>query len=585
MPVVGPVVGPIVRPAANPSGGGGVRPPVPADVMFERIQALNPPVSAACRFNKVSASEFRLYRPMTTEGYWKEVVMRDGGVTGGPLCWNETSIKRVMTFITAADAACVYAGTWTNLGSGSPTTYTGGLGKQGDNGNSSETVDVAFTGPGDLYVVYTGRLLGAYFRVEVDGSTNNATELPSNGTYRYIDTYNAIDNSYKTVVLVARNIAAGAHTVKLICTGDRNPANTTGFRQVFEAIAVVGSGSLPGTAGTELPLWVTLTSYAQFAQIRTTAGRFYSCSVAGTTGAVEPTHTSGTAVDGTVTWTFMASSSYDVGKHTIQVAGSELEYAYRIKPDTAAAFAEAGGILHGNEQALAIAVTVDAGGPVANADIPVGQWYSGSTITVGQTIKTVHPETGTTDVCASVKSLQVTADEVVVTHQHTWNVAAQVGWFYSAMWPLLNWGATDNRYGMARLWTQKSGTDLASNYYGQSNPIVGKQADYLMASSGNVLMPKGSGGAPSASPAIKTAAAALYVTAASVNSYVESVTRAGKAMNISGTTAPGASSVVMKMYMTRNDSTAPVVVAPAQVWTCEGHYALSLVALNAPLPF
>jgi hypothetical protein len=153
------------------------------------------------------------------------------------------------------------------------------------------------------------------------------------------------------------------------------------------------------------------------------------------------------------------------------------------------------------------------------------------------------------------------------------------------MWPLLHWGATDNRYGMSRLWTQKTGSDLAVNYYGQSNPIVGKQADYLMASSGNVLMPKGSGGAPSASPAIKTVAAALYVTEASVNSYAETATRAGKAMNIAGTTAPGASSVVMKMYMARNDSTAPVAVSAAQVWSCEAHYGLSLVALGAQLPF
>lgn len=584
MPTISAAIGPIIRPAANPAGAGSGS-AVPADVMFERIQALNPPLSVACRFNKVSATEFRLYRPMTSEGYWKEVVMRDGGVAGGPLCWNETSIKRVMTFITAANPACTYTGTWSNLGTSNPNNYTGGLGKQGDNGNSSEFVDIAFTGPGDLYVVYTGRTLGAYFRVEVDGSTNNATELPSNGTYRYIDTYSAVDNLYKQVVLVARNLSSGAHTVRLICTGDRNPANTSGFRQVFEAIALVGAGSLPGTAGTDLPAWQATTAYAQFAQIVTSAGRYYSCTVAGTSSSTEPTHTSGTATDGTVTWAFMASSSYDVGKHTIQVAGSELEYAYRVKPDTATNFAEAGGILHGNEQATAISVSVDGAPGVANASIPVGQWYSGNTIVVNQTIKTVHPETSTTDICQSIKSLQVTADEVVVTHQHTWNVAAQVGWFYSAMWPLLNWGATDNRYGMTRLWTQKSGSDQASSYYGQSNPIVGKKADYLMAASGDVLMPKGSGGAPSASPAIKKAAAALYVTAASVNNYDETTTRAGKAMNIAGTTAPGVSSVVMKMYMARNDSTAPVAVAPAQVWSCEGHYALSLVALNAQLPF
>src|SRR5262249_4697821 len=118
----------------------------------------------------------------------------------------------------------------------------------------------------------------------------------------------------------------------------------------LEGIAVVGANTLPGTAGTDLPLWQATTAYVVGQQVRTTAGRYYACTVAGTTSSTEPTHTTGTATDGTVTWTFMTGTSYDVGKHTIQVAGSELEYAYRIQPEGATAFAEAGGNLTGPDE-------------------------------------------------------------------------------------------------------------------------------------------------------------------------------------------------------------------------------------------
>lgn len=571
--------------AFTAAGGSGSGPPgaiLAPDVMYAKIRDLSPLLDVVCRFNKVSDTELRLYRPVTSDGYWQEVVMRNSAP--GPYCWNETAIRRYMTVTTAASANCTYTGTWTNLGSASPTTYTGGLGKQGDNGNSSEFVDITFDGPGDLYVFYTGRTLGAYFRVEVDGSTNNATELPSNGTYRYIDTYNAVDNTYKSVALVTKGLSAGAHTIRLICTGDRNPANTSGFRQVFEAIAVVGAGSLPGTAGTDLPLWQQNTAYAQWAQIRTSAGRYYSASVGGTSSTVEPTHTSGTATDGTVTWTFMNSTSYPAAGHIIQAPGSELEYAYWIQPAGATVENDVGGLLHGNEEATA--VTLDADGDTqAMVDIPAGTWISADSLLLSQTIKTTHSETGATDIVATVKTLTVTSADVTVTHQHTFNVDATVGIFYAAMWPLLHWHAsTENRFALSRLWTQKSGTALASSYYGNSNAMTGNQADYLMASSGNILMPKGTSGTPSALPPLKAVACALYVTPESVENFqFDTVTKAGKDMNIAGTTAPSVSSVVMKMYFGRNN--APRAVTAATVWSCTASYAVSVVPLNSTLPF
>jgi hypothetical protein len=47
--------------------------------------------------------------------------------------------------------------------------------------------------------------------------------------------------------------------------------------------------------------WVTLTGYDRGDIIENAAGVLYWCTVAGTTGAAEPTHTDGDAADGTVT--------------------------------------------------------------------------------------------------------------------------------------------------------------------------------------------------------------------------------------------------------------------------------------------
>lgn len=58
------------------------------------------------------------------------------------------------------------------------------------------------------------------------------------------------------------------------------------------------------------PNWLPNSSVALGAY-RNANGRNYQCAVAGTTGTVPPNHTSGTAVDGTVTWSAPFLSSYE----------------------------------------------------------------------------------------------------------------------------------------------------------------------------------------------------------------------------------------------------------------------------------
>lgn len=55
--------------------------------------------------------------------------------------------------------------------------------------------------------------------------------------------------------------------------------------------------------------WTASTVWAAGATVLTTTGKTYSTTLGGTSGADEPSHTSGTAVDGTVTWQYISSSN------------------------------------------------------------------------------------------------------------------------------------------------------------------------------------------------------------------------------------------------------------------------------------
>ena len=52
--------------------------------------------------------------------------------------------------------------------------------------------------------------------------------------------------------------------------------------------------------------WVTATTYVAGQYVSNTDGNIYYSATAGTSGATEPTHTSGTASDGSVQWTYFS---------------------------------------------------------------------------------------------------------------------------------------------------------------------------------------------------------------------------------------------------------------------------------------
>lgn len=106
-----------------------------------------------------------------------------------------------------------------------------------------------------------------------------------------------------------------AGTSGLFATGSSAPTHTSGSEM---------NGSISLTYTATASSWAENTAYALNSYVLA-GGRLYKCTVAGTSGSTAPSHTSGTATGGTVTWAFVtksdwvASTSYAVG--TVVVSG------------------------------------------------------------------------------------------------------------------------------------------------------------------------------------------------------------------------------------------------------------------------
>lgn len=78
-----------------------------------------------------------------------------------------------------------------------------------------------------------------------------------------------------------------------------------------------------------LDAWAGTTVYTANKQVRTTANRWYVCTIGGTSSGTEPTHTSGTAADGTVTWLYLGT----VSTATYYIADASLNVTQKTAVD------------------------------------------------------------------------------------------------------------------------------------------------------------------------------------------------------------------------------------------------------------
>ena len=135
---------------------------------------------------------------------------------------------------------------------------------------------------------------------------------------------------------------------------------------------LVTTGGTNGTGSASAAAWVTATVYGAYAMV-SNASKLYVTVAGGTSGVTAPTHTSGTASDGTVSWVYVGAltAAGVAGSHTVaRNAGSS----------TCATALSARADGFGNDQVVAIpfganndshsAVTTDA-----KASATIGRWY------------------------------------------------------------------------------------------------------------------------------------------------------------------------------------------------------------------
>jgi hypothetical protein len=525
---------------------------------------------------KVDANNFYVWRPLGGQFWQRSLLTRT--TTGIPFNWSETYLKQVLGWICAQDSGVAYTGDWsvdtglTDLKSADPAVYISGRARQSP--TPGDYVEITYTGGGDLYVVFVGRDSGNYVNVLLDGGTDYLVLPDDGGGNRYFDSYTATDLSYKQIVKIASGVPTGSHTVRLTHSASDNPASSATDRFIFNALAFDTVDVGPWTPQSDPPTWTNGEAVLQY-QVRKYNGRYYYATAAGTTGATPPTHSSGTVSDGAVSWTQRDSSGYELTDHRIHAAGSQLEYAYEIKPTGASSYNDVGGAVHGNETQTSYELLVDG----VAVNLPSSTWAIGETVTMNEVLEVTHSQTGAAVVVNTKLSRRFARDCVTISHEHTLNTQTIFGYFYAAMWPLLHYSSTGAKYGVQRLYSPGDGWRECSDYYGVNNPFVGRTKDLVMIAEGDAFQPDGVAGVPTAvDPAYKFVAW-VKVTPESVKSYQDARRiYASKAMNTSGAdvSSGGYSSMTSKMYFERYSNAVPITEASGTIIRCSAQYGLTV---------
>jgi hypothetical protein len=526
---------------------------------------------------KQSDNQYYVWRALVKPAWLRYGLARSG--SGIPFNLNEMFIKQVLQYKAARDSGVSYTGTWasdtttTALISGDPQTYISGRAQQAT--TPGDYVEITFTGGGDLYVVFVGRASGNYVNVLLDGSQDYLI-LPDDGSGNsYFDSYTAADLSYKQVIQIASSVPNGSHTIRLTLSSLKN-SNSSGGRFIFNAVSWSNENTGPWSAEADAIIWSSGEAVLQN-QERKNGFNYYFATGAGTTGATPPTHTSGTVSDGGVSWTYKPVSSYELLDHRIQAPGSQLEYAYEIRPTGASSFEDVGGALHGNETQTALQIML--GSSIVNP--PLQKWLAGDSVNFIENIDVNHSQIGggATVVNKTILRRTFAPSGVEIQHTHKLQTAGQFGYFYAHMWPLLHYSSIGAKYGILSLWSPSDGERICADFYGANNPFVGRTKDTIMIAEGECLQPNGSAGVPTTIKAPLRFAATLSVSPDSVDYYRTSKsTFAAKAMNTSAAnvSSGGFSSMTSKMYFTRNDTLVPTPYSAGDTITCTARYEFDI---------
>jgi hypothetical protein len=409
---------------------------------------------------------------------------------------------------------------------------------------------------GEIWVAYTKRTNATYARVDIDGSTDAANELPTNGTYRYIDTYGAVDNTRAQFVKVASGLSVGNHTVRITKKADKHASSGGSTGVTIEAVCVPCH---PGDTNWQPPAFPLSTAVVRGDEFRGANGYFYCCTVAGTTHAsTEPTHTSSTATNGTATFQAFTTSTWH--QYAVEEAyPSELELAATVTKN--ATSEDFGGQTHGGspgtDSVSSTTWTIDG------ASVDVGaysMWQvssAASEITLTESIDWVHSQAADLATQSMVRTFR--PGFMRVSGQTEWNAIADVGWYYSAMLPLVRYDG-ERQVNAINTVTPSVGSAVTLQDYvsDAGNPNVDFGSIYGVRTDGTTWLHKGSG---------ENTATHVYIEPYSVDEYAAANASCFLRPNVNGAAGSGSTDWQVKLYFERaHDGGSEVTVAIGDVW-------------------
>lgn len=141
---------------------------------------------------------------------------------------------------------------------------------------------------------YQSNVQGSGTALDTNHTAFDTSEFLNNGLGNYTEGGNCSVGG-------AHNVGINLKIMRSYGEGFRNKSRKS-YYQIHE--------ELNGRNNSHITAWAATTAYAVGDVKLTTANRLYLCTVAGTSSGSEPTHTSGTAADGSVTWQFRSSSPF-----------------------------------------------------------------------------------------------------------------------------------------------------------------------------------------------------------------------------------------------------------------------------------
>lgn len=416
---------------------------------------------------------------------WERVQMRTV-IPGNPLRVGEIwALKSAAYALPYVGSDVTLTGTWGANRSAGPDLYVGGVEAWSPTATRTAEATVTFNSPGGMIgAVFRKNADCGLVRVTINGGTELINLAPEVGGNVDLDLY-AATSTPKVHIPLASSLPAGTYTIELEVLGANNPPSS-GNRVNLNGFYFVGDGvSDPLLPATHAPLW------ADGATVVTNEHRYwlgneYSTAAGGTTGSTPPTHTTGTASDGSIDWLWIRSS-YGGDAQMIRQDTSEAEYAGAL-----ASGAEWGGDVHGNETLDDLEIVAD--GVVVS---PVhGDVIRCSQVSFKQEITATDAMDGNAPMFSIAMRHDFTADGCTCSYPHTPLKAVEIANFLQWMHTVYHYDQLSRRFLFDYVHTPRKGRYRIADSYGNAAVQFGLEASRELRATGTGFKAVGTSGNP-----------------------------------------------------------------------------------------